>query len=143
MTPYKQLFRHDPGGIQGDCYRTAIGCLLDLPPAYVPHFYRNADISDAEGKRHANAWLAERGLALISLGLTLPDPLDLTFMALGSPGLYYLLSGRSRNGTNHVVVCCGGEIVHDPALDESGIVGPTDVGCYFIEIIVPSRMINR
>ena len=39
MTPYKQLNHHDPdNGIIGDCYRTAIACLLDLPPDALPNY---------------------------------------------------------------------------------------------------------
>ena len=38
MTPHKQLNRHRPEeGVFGDCYRTAIACLLDLRPQDVPH----------------------------------------------------------------------------------------------------------
>ena len=39
MEFYKQLNEHNPDeGVYGDCYRTAIGCLLNIPPEFVPHF---------------------------------------------------------------------------------------------------------
>jgi hypothetical protein len=41
MTPHKQRFRHDPAnGIYGDCWRTAIACLLDIQPEEIPHEHR-------------------------------------------------------------------------------------------------------
>jgi len=37
---YKQLFKHDPGkkANAGDCYRTALACLLGKPPDNLPYF---------------------------------------------------------------------------------------------------------
>ena len=67
----------------------------------------------------------------------------LQHMAVLNPGIHYLLSGSRRNGTNHVVVACGGEIVHDPALDDSGIVGPMDNGFFYVEILVPLSLRKR
>lgn len=49
MTPYKQLYGHNPDqGIFGDCFRTALGCLLNLPPEKVPHFYDGCGPDDDE-----------------------------------------------------------------------------------------------
>ena len=51
-------------------------------------------------------------------------------------GIYYILTGKSKNGTNHCVICKNGGIVWDPAIDDSGIVGPTTDGHYSIEFLV-------
>jgi len=38
MKFYKQKYLHDPGnGVIGDCYRTAIGCILEIDPMELPH----------------------------------------------------------------------------------------------------------
>ena len=147
MTPYKQLNRHDPAnGVYGDCARTAIACLLDVPPQDVPHFMDGCDNDEqADVAIDAQqAWLGSRGLAVVTLGYGGYGPDDppsaiLDVMAESNPGIYYLLVGRSQSGVNHVVVCCGGEIVHDPSLDDAGIVGPTLSGAYIVEVLVSTR----
>ncbi len=49
-----------------------------------------------------------------------------------NPGIYFMLMG-----TNHVVICCDGEIVHDPSPHNSGIIGPSNNGNFFVEFLVP------
>jgi hypothetical protein len=44
----------------------------------------------------------------------------------------FLLTGTSRNRCAHTVVACNGDIVCDPSLDDSGIIGPTDDGFYWL-----------
>ena len=44
-------------------------------------------------------------------------------MGAWNPGLYYILGGNSRHGVGHFVICANDKIVHDPSLDETGIVG--------------------
>ena len=54
-----------------------------------------------------------------------------------NPDIYFMLIGKSANGTNHVVICCNHKIVHDPSPVDSGIVGPSNNGNYFVEFLVP------
>lgn len=140
MKPQKQLFRHDPSkGIHGDCHRTAIACILDLDAADVPHFM-HPDVSPngCDGHRNAERWLNERGLtqifSIFDGSARLRDILQ-AIQHTNNPGLCFILGGQSRNGCNHSVVCCDGEIVCDPSLDDSGIVGPCDDGWYWVTFI--------
>ena len=140
MKLQKQLNRHFPErGIWGDCLRTAIACVLDLDPVDVPHFNDRSDgRTDEDVGRLLNDWLRGRGLAIITVSFNGETSLDdvLTAAGFGSMGLPYLLSGFSRTGCNHVVVCQGYEIIWDPSLTDSGIVGPMNNGFWMVEWLV-------
>lgn len=137
ISRHKQLFRHDPSnGIYGDCYRTAIACLMGRRPEEVPHFCQGQD--DGQTDDRVRAFL--RPLGLVLLGINFNGDCDLEMiLRLGehySQGMPYLLSGTSRTGCNHVVVCIGNEITHDPSLNESGIIAPMDNGLWMLEWLV-------
>lgn len=146
MLLQKQLNLHKPEqGIYGDCYRTAIACLLDLRAEDVPNWaeqwYLNPDAqNDPAGNwmvRQAQAWLQEQGYD--SVGIPFPHSLKHVLQATASwfPKTYFILTGKSTNETHHCVICQGGEIIWDPALDNSGIVGPCDDGFLWVEVITP------
>lgn len=141
MRQHKQAYRHDPAaGIHGDCDRTSIACLLELPRDSVPHFFADgATPEQAHALRHA--WLQERGLVEFQVHYDGALPLSdlLAVMEHNNPGTEWILQGASKNGTNHCVVCCGGEIVWDPALDDSGIVGPCDDGYWWATVMAVTR----
>jgi hypothetical protein len=140
MKPIKQRYRHQPGkGIYGDCHRAAIASILELPLDDVPHFGDGGPDAD-EFERRTQAWLRTRGI----VGIQVPYSGDLGHMfrcikAL-NPGVYYLLGGESRTGVNHTVVCLNDEIVHDPSLNESGIIGPCDDGYYWVTYFGTARV---
>ena len=86
MTPHTQTILadparndgHDADGNPGDCYRTAIACLLDLEPESVPHF-----VAAGEGKwwDATQEWVKARGLTTYPLpGL---DEDDLETLGVG------------------------------------------------------------
>lgn len=135
----KQKFRHDPAsGLYGDCHRTAIACILDLDASDVPHFM-HPDVSATGDAAHiaAEAWLNERGLTQINMlfdGKCSVDDILSTVKNVNphARGTCFILGGQSRNGCNHSVVCCDGEIVCDPSIDNSGIIGPCDDGWYWL-----------
>lgn len=136
MKPQKQLFRHRPkDGIYGDCHRTAIAIVLDMDAKDVPHFMHGG-VSGDEAADLAEAWLNERGIATINVvyGGQLPvsDVLATVDLYNRRSRPVFLLTGKSCNGTGHVVVCSDGKIACDPALDDSGIVGPCDDGFYWV-----------
>lgn len=144
MIKQKQLFRHKPEeGIIGDCERTAIACLLDKRPEEVPHF-GEAFFDDGEAfNKMEDAYLLTQGYTRIQVIYqdTLENVLEaLRFMA---KDVYYLLSGRSKTGCNHTVIGCGGEIVWDPSLDDSGIVGPCNDGYYWVAYIVSIKFMRK
>lgn len=136
MTPQKQLYRHDPdNGVYGDCWRTAIACLLDLPPEDVPHMHVDSGVPNmAEQDRRMNEFLASRGLMLI--GVPFPGEMTLeTLLAaveVYSSGTRALLTGKSRTGCNHIVVLHQGAIEWDPAQTDSGIIAPADDGYWWV-----------
>lgn len=138
MQLVKQLHRHAPAdGIYGDCFRTAVACILECDPAELPHEHRA--VTGAEQNALIDAWLSARGLTLLSVPFAASD-LDeaLRTCAFWSRGLPFLLIGRSRNDANHVVIGRGAQIIHDPAQDDSGIVGPADNGYFWCEWLVRS-----
>ena len=129
MTPYTQLIQHAPSlGLWGDCYRTAIACLLDYHPSVVPHFHDKADVvSPSESTYFTNKWLGEKlSLRTVDLpfqGTCTPDEITTTFGTI-NPGTEYLFSGVTRIDTPHVVVCRDTEQIHDPSGGDWWIVGP-------------------
>ena len=52
-----------------------------------------------------------------------------------NPGQAFMLTGQSRTGCNHVVIAQSGAIIHDPSLDDSGIVGCCDDGLWWVSFL--------
>jgi len=139
MRPQKQLNRHDPAnGVYGDCHRTAIACVLDLDACDVPHFMDGTSGVGAADDAHdlAEAWLNERGLCTINVlfpsSLTIDEIMMTVAHCNPRSNPVFILCGTSKTGCNHSVVCCDGDIVCDPSLNDSGIVGPCDDGYYWL-----------
>ena len=88
-------------------------------------------------------WLNGRGYHLVrfySPGEGLPPSEFIEDMAIRNPGLYYMLSGESPGGVDHVVVCLDNEVVHDPSplSRNPELIGPlTTTGNYLVEVLVP------
>lgn len=135
MTPATQLFPHRPDeGVFGDCYRTAIACLLDLPPEDVPHHHRV--LEGNEQRALMDEWLEPRGLRLVLFAWPCQVTDILEVMGVVNPDAHYLVSGQSPRGTDHTVVAKGGEIIHDPHPEGGGLVGPCSDGHCWIELLV-------
>src|SRR3990172_6846928 len=138
----KQKFRHFPPESIGDCWRTAVACMLNLPVDAVPHFNNYWPETEETAKKafeEERQFLESFGLRSVRCvyhGDCAPEVL-LTAFGTNNPGIYYLVTGSSRNGCNHVVIACDEKVVWDPAIDDSGIVGPSDDGYYHIEVYVP------
>jgi hypothetical protein len=144
MKPVKQRFRHKPAeGIIGDCHRAAIASILELDLDDVPHFAEDDPPADVFHHR-CREWLFSQGITPVDIifdGSSLEDVL--TLMHHLNPNLHYILGGKSKNGCGHSVVACNGKIVHDPALDESGIVGPMSDGYYWITVFGDARALMQ
>ena len=52
-----------------------------------------------------------------------------------NPQSVYLLFGRTESETDHVVVCRGGAVVHDPAWYKSRMIGPGSHGCWSVVVL--------
>lgn len=138
MTPQKQLNLHDPAnGVWGDCYRTAIACLLDLRPEEVPHLNEDTGAGDmADQDRKMAAWLGERGLTVFSFPMG-DAPIDTILTCLDSwnHGQRFMLTGTSTTGCNHVVICKDKAIEWNTSLTGAEIVGPCDDGFWWITVL--------
>lgn len=133
MKALKQRNRHRPNdGIFGDCHRAAVASILELPLDGVPHFGEGGPDGD-EFSRREREFLALRGLVPIYIPYP-GESLEQVFRCIKSlnPDIYYLLGGVSKTGVNHTVVARNDEIVHDPSLNDSGIIGPCVDGFYWV-----------
>lgn len=129
----KQANRHNPeAGVWGDCYRAAVASALGFSLEDVPHVF-DGGRTGPEGNALMREWLLGQGFVPITVVYQASLDELLATVADLNPDTFYVLTGRSKNGCNHCVVGLNDEIVHDPSLDNSGIVGPTDDGHYFIE----------
>jgi len=136
---HTQMFRHDPeNGVYGDCWRATVASLLRLPIDAVPHVCDGPD--DGKASERMRAFLESQNCALIQVqfngDMSLKQILDYVGAVSVSGGLHWCLMGTSRTGCNHVVICKGAEIIHDPSIAQSGIVGPADDGLWWVEWVV-------
>lgn len=113
MTPVDCMVTHNPPNSYGDCVRACIATMLDLPSADVPHFAHDNAPGDVVYQRIRD-WMAPRGY--MPFWVNFPDePLDsvLSYIGTLNPDVTYMLYGSSGTG-DHVVVCYGGCVVHNP-----------------------------
>lgn len=139
MTPVFQNIKHDPlNGLWGNCHQAALASILDLPLEAVPHIAHEATDGDIIWERERE-FLKTQGL--IPVHTAWEDDLKRVFKCLKAfnPGVYYLLSGTSKNGTGHIVVALDDRIVHDPSPESFGIVGPMEGGMYFVTYLASLR----
>lgn len=139
MKKFKQLYRHNPPETYGDCYRTVLGCLLDMPPEQVPHFYDGIDKNDdaTAANKAIIYWLSQQGHALVQFGFECSVAGVQKFMKISNPNIYYIITGRSVTGNNHCCIGLNGEIEWDPAPENKGLVGTNSNGQVIIEVLVP------
>lgn len=155
MIRHTQLYRHEPDeGRYGDCHRTVLACLLNIPVEESPHFIGEYERRVAEPGHAIDGycWASEQEKWLNSLGYTTVDVIyngemqleDLfQFMQQRNPEILYMLGGRSPRGTNHSVVCHGGGFYHDPHPDGGFLVGPMDHGFYEVTFLLPLSQKER
>jgi hypothetical protein len=142
----KQLSHHDPdSGIIGDCFRTCIGCLLDLEPQDVPHwsqeFWDNSNLVPKVEQLAILEWLERQGYTLLQLPC-----MGENFKILAqqiehiSGNLLYIVSGTGTSGGEHVVIYKGSEMLWDPSPTGGGLTGPGIQGVYWLSFLLPSNM---
>jgi len=135
MKPQKQAFFHKPDeGIYGDCTRTVFACLLDMERDAVPHFGAGSPPHHVRSE-HERQWLASQNLVEVSVAYEGDRDAILCTFGAQNTGLHYMLTGRSRTGCHHVVICRNHLIVWDTSIDDAGIIGPCDNGYYCISVL--------
>jgi hypothetical protein len=121
VTPHKQTILDDGNG---DCFRTCVASLFDLPVEQVPHFLAQGGDTVTEPFR---AWLKDRGLECVHLCFGSWQAIKRTYF--DNWGQLVILSGRSprlradgKSKQHAVIAKCAGyglEFVHDPHPDNS------------------------
>jgi hypothetical protein len=137
MISHTQTILHDPhrkpGEPVGDCLRTCVACLLDLPVESVPHFVDAQVNGGSDWRLEMFAWLEPMGLSVVEIDLSSTGP-----AAYGEAWLWIDRGGRciisgisprsidEANPTYHAVIGEGGEITHDPHPSRGGLAGSAD-----------------
>ena len=137
MIPVNCITKHDPAaGTYGDCLRACVATVLGLPAEQVLHFIHD-DCGAEECNRRLVDYLAFYGLAPFWVHFDGDTPLVdlLSLQGLQNPQSVYLLFGRTESETDHVVVCRGGEIAHDPAWYRSRMIGPGSHGHWSVVVL--------
>lgn len=138
MIPVQQLNRHEPPHAWGDCARACIASLLEVPCDFVPNFCEPGpgEVYSAERTQSLERmWLLKYGIAPVKICYSSALPTVLATIGYYNPGLHWILTGTSRNKCHHDVIACDGQIVHDPSLDQSGIIGPCEDGFYWVTFL--------
>lgn len=134
-----QTVMHDPeNGIHGDCMRTALACLLELPVDTVPHFLHDGCDGEVFSRR-IDEFLETLDLALLAIPFEDTPVNVMMSMESTNPDTRFLLSGLSPRGINHVVVAMNSEIIHDPHPSRAGLVGPCKSGYTWVEFLVSRK----
>lgn len=115
MIPHRQLIKHDPSiGHYGDCMRTCIASLLDLQPEDVPHFLEDGCQDSAKvWDERIYPFLKSRGFTVATFLWDGEVAEVLQTMEHHNAGVYWMM-GCGSEKADHMVVCCGGNIVSDP-----------------------------
>ena len=146
MKPQKQLIKHDPeNGKFGDCHRTCIAALLDKDAEEVPNFSEgiSEDMPTSDFWDPVYEYLETQGLTCVSLPFHKKISSVLKLMKLNNPGIYYIMGVVSPVGP-HSIICCGDEMVCDPAEHPGGVDSmETHDGWVFVELLVPIGMSRR
>ena len=137
MTPVYCSLKHNPdAGIYGDCLRACVATILDRSIDTVPHFFNDGCDANTANVR-LRIWLDQYGYKPFFCGY----PGDVTFaglldmMADINPTTHYILYGRDEGDGDHVVVCRGGKMVHNPAWVPGPLIGPGSHGFWTVLVI--------
>lgn len=138
MTPVNCRIKHAPPDQYGDCIRACIATVLDADAEAVPHFAHDNPSPDVLMQRIRD-YLRPNGHTIFITQYP-PVPLDelLTVQATVNPDAVYLLFGGVDGGGDHVVVCRGGAVVHNPAWYHCSIVQPASHGMW--QVLVVARL---
>lgn len=115
MTPALCRVKHQPPTSYGDCVRACVATVMDLDTEQVPHFVHDGCNGEVMQNR-IREWLALHKYVPFWAHYPGEANLEEVLSIVGdqNPGVPYLLYGHTGEG-DHVVVCVGSEIVHNPA----------------------------
>lgn len=142
MTPFTQLFGTDEEkNIYGDCWRTCIACILDIPPEGIPHFCAD-DKSFGDAIDEAREWLKQFDY---NMQTTMYG--DAPFEDFMSDIHYsfvdtFIILGVGTTRENHAVIAYNGAVIHDPSIGQTNITGSMTNGHYSIQVIAP-RLVGQ
>lgn len=132
--------RHEPeNGVYGDCLRACIASILSIEdPLTVPHFFEDTPDGEIAHARLKEYLLREHKLIPFYVGVqgeTVEEALEF-IGGDGNENVTYLLMGY--NGENdHIVVCRGNTVEHDPAWIKRSLKGPcAQSGCFVAVFLV-------
>lgn len=147
MIPYTQskvVVRKSDGEmvVHGNCYPTAIGCMLNIPPSDVPNIEVLWDVSISYAYQVLYKWLEHKGYRIRQTfgqhsvfhdgspkiektndAYCLSELSDEKKAELKAQlkDVYYMVSGQSPRGVTHVCIYQNGVMVHDPHPTGEGI----------------------
>lgn len=143
--PFKkhvQLHRHDPdNGVNGDCTRTVIACLLNKESVEeVPHFGEGLDFSNDDNapifEQRIDAYLDTQQIKKFRTAYTCGLDDLYSYVLRDNPGVPLIVDGMSPRGTNHSVIYFNGVLAHDPHPDGGGIIGQMNNGQIHVTVLV-------
>lgn len=105
----QDIFVNDPDGRTGNCLQAAIASILHLNLNNVPHF---ADEAGDGWYKSMIMWLWDKGYSFVDV--------EKPFYYTG----YVIACIVSERGSQHAVIYCNGELVHDPHPSRAGIDKP-------------------
>jgi len=138
VTPQFCKMKHQPPHSYGDCLRACVATVMDFEPDFVPHF-ADKGVSGEQALADVRKWFGQRGLTVACFAFpgseSLSDLLD--FMEQMNPTVTYLLFGSTTTDgpSDHVNVCKGGKIIHDPSWVPNSIKAPSSDGIWQIWVI--------
>lgn len=127
-------------GNNGDCFRTALACILDMEQVEdIPHFF-DGEFDLDEGWDAVREWLlVNKQLFMLTVPFDSKLQELLDCMKFQNPGIFYLISGHS-GVDNHVVIAYEDRIIHDPCgkpAHNGSLVGPCTDGHYWVKFLLP------
>lgn len=152
MIKYKQLYKHAPeDGQYGDCHRTALAAILNVPQESVPNFGEHYDCHENFVAAETE-WLHSQGLA----SFTAPYSAKTTTLSQllwslkhHAPNIPVVVIVATERGLAHSIIACNGKIVLDPYTGEeepniekyAGVDDEVTGDTYFwVQILVPASI---
>ena len=117
MTPFLQT---EPENGIGDCFRTALACLLDMPRESVPHFFGDHWPDHAAAKDAVDDFLSGLGLMMLVAPYWHFAPVLESMHEKTGDDCYHLILGQCST-VGHAVVGLNGKLIHDPLPTKEGL----------------------